>query len=778
MGATLLHVTVQPVASATGFQVQLDADQPGVTSVNMGNWDNSLDTIPIPVPYYTSDVWYARSLSQFVNSWWDWHTTRATTMVGALVQYQPRSNGILNTMHEVMHIAVSPSVDTVFPSPGNPASPYIAQLSGRVVLDIWDAGFSGITQNLAQLRDYGIGDCVVILHDWQHFGYDNGLPQHLSANSELGGGSALKAAIAEANGNGCYAGVHENYIDYYPDYPLFNSLAIALTSAGKWMRSWLNPTTGIQSFSTKPSWMVTNAATQSPEIHKRYGTTADYQDVLSAAPISSHGDMDAASSGASMLTTWTSAIKSLWSFERATHNGPVFGEGLNHWWFSGLLDGVEAQLGAGDVASNSDSNLSLFVDFDLFQLHPLQVNHGMGYYERWTSAGTPLQTTSQMDAYRMQEIAFGHAPFLSDGTWSDIWHAFLESNLVTPVASEYGTALASTIRYGVGGHWVTSSSAAISGVFNQVVANYSNGLSVIANASKSTLNWNGISIPQYGWAARGTDLIAYTGLCGATICDYAETSTSVFANARNQQDAQIGSNYAAPSITNLKQGNGKSFTITYAWKAFRSLGASTDYTAFVHFVDDSKVTATDPGIIFQDDHAPAVPASEWSPDQVITDGPYNVKIPSAIPDGTYSIRVGLYDRSSGIRLPLYGNNDGTERYIVGYIAISNGGSRIAFIPPPLPSADPRLNAAGTLVTFPAVKTDGMISIKEQGGRWVLRPFPRFRNFTVLLNTSKFPEPASIDATGAATSSTLYPSSQGSFWALELNGSSSYSWPVN
>jgi hypothetical protein len=57
MGATLLHVTVQPVASATGFQVQLDADQPGVTSVNMGNWDNSLDTIPIPVPYYTSDVW-------------------------------------------------------------------------------------------------------------------------------------------------------------------------------------------------------------------------------------------------------------------------------------------------------------------------------------------------------------------------------------------------------------------------------------------------------------------------------------------------------------------------------------------------------------------------------------------------------------------------------------------------------------------------------------------------------------------------------------------------
>ena len=44
--------------------------------------------------------------------------------------------------------------------------------------------------------------------------------------------------------------------------------------------------------------------------------------------------------------------------------------------------------------------------------------------------------------------------------------------------------------------------------------------------------------------------------------------------------------------------------------------------------------------------------------------------------------------------------------------------------------------------------------------------------------ASFPEPASVDVTGAATTSTLYPSSQGSFWALELNGSSSYSWPVN
>jgi hypothetical protein len=776
MGGTTVHVVIQVTGSSTGVQAQLDADQPVITSVNMGTLAPALGAQAIPVPYYTSNIWYAQNASLYMNAWWDWHGTHATSLNGTGAQYATKTNGTLNIMHELLEVVVSANVDAVLPATGNSPSPYMSTLSGRMVLDIWDQGFSGIQQGLASLAGYGITNCVAIIHEWQFFGYDNGLPQHYPANPGFGGGAPLQAAIAQGNANGCLTAVHENYVDYYPDYPLFNTSAIALNSNGTQMDSWLNPTTGIQSFSTKPAWMVTNASTQSPIIHQQYGTTADYQDVLSAAPISSHGDMDSSVAGSGMLTSWMTGNESLWAYERATHNGPVLGEGNNHWIYSGLLDGVEAQLGAGGVPANSDAALPLFVDFDLLTLHPLQVNHGMGYYERWTSSAGSLTTTTQMDAYRMQEIAFGHAPFLSDSAWSNIWSAFEESNLATPVAASYGTAQATSIQYGINGAWVSSSVAALSGQFTQVQVGYNNGLTVLANASGSPLTWNSLLIPQYGWAAKGPALLAYTAQCGTTICDYAQTPVSVFANARNQADEQNVSNYAAPSVGGIQMGGSRTFQITYDWSVFRSPGTAISYIAFVHFVNDSEVTATNPGIVFQGDYTPSPPTTLWSAGQSITEGPLTVTIPSSVADGTYSIRIGLYNPANNVRLPLGGDNDGTGRYIIGYISISGNGTQVTFTPPPAPTPDPRLNAAGTIVSFPTVQTDGMVSITQVNGQWVLRPYPQYRNFTVLLSSAEFPEPANVSANGNVTS-VVVPISNGPYWQLVLNNSSSYSWSV-
>ena len=70
-------------------------------------------------------------------------------------------------------------------------------------------------------------------------------------------------------------------------------------------------------------------------IHQSYGTTADYEDVLSAAPISSHRDFDANTAGAGMLIPRMAANQSLWAYERQVHNGPVFGERGSHWYYSG-----------------------------------------------------------------------------------------------------------------------------------------------------------------------------------------------------------------------------------------------------------------------------------------------------------------------------------------------------------------------------------------------------------------------------------------------------------
>ena len=52
--------------------------------------------------------------------------------------------------------------------------------------------------------------------------------------------------------------------------------------------------------------------------------------------------------GAGAFASFRRETENLWAYERKTHEGPVFGEGLNHWLWSGYSDGVEAALGAGD----------------------------------------------------------------------------------------------------------------------------------------------------------------------------------------------------------------------------------------------------------------------------------------------------------------------------------------------------------------------------------------------------------------------------------------------
>jgi hypothetical protein len=133
--------------------------------------------------------------------------------------------------------------------------------------------------------------------------------------------------------------------------------------------------------------------------------------------------------------------------------------------------------------------------------------------------------------------------------------------------------------------------------------------------------------------------------------------------------------------------------------------------------------------------------------------------------------MGLYDPASGRRLLLAGANDGTERYIIGYLNI-RAGSLVAYFPPAVPASDPRLNAANSVVDFGAIQTDGMVAVTKENSTWMLRPYPRWRNFTVLLSNTKFPEPASVHACDDL-SGTVTPINQGGYWQLPLNGAKSY-----
>jgi len=128
-----------------------------------------------------------------------------------------------------------------------------------------------------------------------------------------------------------------------------------------------------------------------------------------------------------------------------------------------------------------------------------------------------------------------------------------------------------------------------------------------------------------------------------------------------------------PSVHSIKSVAPGEFEITYEWKLTRK--RDEDFRVFVHFTDE------DGRILFQNDHDPKPPTSQWAPG-LIQQGPMRVKIPEGL-EGTVMIRMGLYrpeaaDIGKPARDPLDGREDGELRIIVGYLDIRDG--RAAFRP--------------------------------------------------------------------------------------------------
>jgi hypothetical protein len=579
----------------------------------------------------------------------------------------------------------------------------------------------------------------------------------------------MRAIGAAAHSSSCLFALDEDYADYYPNYPRYTPAATMLNANGTQMLAWLNPVTGIQSFATKPSLFVPNAQTQSPFIHQEYGTNASFIDVNSSATPWWRADEDPSAYGSGIFGIYRDASIGLWTYERGVEDGPVFGEGKNHWFWSGLLDGVEAQFGAESTPITNGPEAPLFVDFDLTRIHPLQVNYGMGYFYRWTPGATTITSTLELDAYRMQEVIFGHNPYLTDALWSSVARALLEQDLVSPIATRYAQQTPSAISYLVDGAWENASAAAKAGDFSLAQVTYPNGDTVVANSRSTNLTWNSLLIPQYGWAAKGIGFSAYTALVGGQIADYSQTPQSIYANARNQADILSENTLATPGIAAFKQIATNVIQIQLEWDV--NTPPATAYEEFIHFVS-SQTPAGSNSLSGQTGGPPLVATESWTTGDHIVDKALTFYLPSTMPDGTYQIRVGLF--SGAQRATLYGNNDGNSRYTVGSITVSDNGSSITYkaVPTTIPSPDPRLNSAGSVVNFGTVRTDGMVLLQQNSDSVQISSYPRSRDVVVQVNSGSVAAPPSVSCDNGDV---LVPSIVAPYWQINLRGRKYCTW---
>jgi len=758
-------VTVKGRMQGKSLVFDIACDQPLLTGLQGGDWAPTMRRRQISLPYYSNTVWFMERENLFAGAFLDWTDSQASSQNGTLAVYDARTDGTRNLLQERLVYTAAWHLAETLPNIPNTPSPFRADLSGRVMLDIWSGSFASVQARLHTLAESGFGPGATILHDWQRDGYDNGLPAHIPANTKLGGDSAMAALVKQAQSDDIEIALHENYCDYYPNFEGFVDTDIARAPDGARIYAWFNPGTKIQSFAIKPSRILPLARTQGPGVVRRYGSAACFVDVLSAAPPWFHVDAEAGQPGAGEFQTVWDAHRALWAYERSLHHGPVFGEGNNHWYWSGSLDGAEAQFGPSwhDVPGTS---APLLVDFDLLKIHPLQFNHGMGYYERWWAHGPDAQRglLSLLDQYRMQEVAYGHQGFLTADAWHDPALSWLEPHLMRPLTTRSALASPVAIDYFDGSRWRDTTATAKAedlGAWSRVRVRYGNGLTVWANGGDTPIRVGAVTLPPSGWLATGAGLKAGTTLRSGIVSDLAETADSMFVNARPAKD------WDTPRVTRLRPTvaefvpNGpRSFRATYRWAVGQN--QTKDYNCFVHFVQPSYADSGD-GIRFQQDHALSRPISQWKSGETVTDGPWNITVPADVMPGDYPWTIGLFAPDEG-RLTLRGQSDAHSRIILGTLHVAATGLTFTPAPPEAVRTTAPVNYAGRVLDFGSVRTNGSVFLQRIGQEWTLRPFPRDRPFTLSLSASRFGHPASRPVISG-------------WWRLPLTGAKVYRWPI-
>jgi hypothetical protein len=117
---------------------------------------------------------------------------------------------------------------------------------------------------------------------------------------------------------------------------------------------------------------------------------------------------------------------------------------------------------------------------------------------------------------------------------------------------------------------------------------------------------------------------------------------------------------ASLSLSRERAPIGSPLQITYKFQVAQGAAIDGDYSVFVHVIEP------DGEKLWQDDHQPAIPTSQWKPGQTV-EYTRTVFVPNYPYIGDANIRMGLYNASNGKRLPLGAQDLGRREYLVGKI---------------------------------------------------------------------------------------------------------------
>lgn len=280
------------------------------------------------------------------------------------VEYVPKTDGKRNPVREKLFINVSKDVLEVLPTIDNPASPMRSYQANRLWMIDGSSDYEKNIERAKRLKALGLENVTVRYHEeyWRDGG--ESFTFRTQTAPGRGGNNAVKEFIKEMKNLGWRVGLYSNYTDFAPVNEKWNPDWVTREPDGNWQVAWA------RCYAPKPMVALEQQAILAPVIKKTLGPNHSYCDVHTSKSPMTRVDYDHRVPGAATFRRTFECFGLLLLNERNAYKAPVFSEGYNHWWWAGLTDGNYANY------IPLINSIPLFPEFQLYKIHPLQMDAG------------------------------------------------------------------------------------------------------------------------------------------------------------------------------------------------------------------------------------------------------------------------------------------------------------------------------------------------------------------------------------------------------------------
>ncbi len=400
------------------------------------------------------------------------------------------------------------------------AAPGVAAKAGRFVFDLWGGRYAENAAALARCFDYGLTHSLAIVHTWQRWGYDYRLPDIFPPLPNLGTLEELRRLGDICRQRGVRWGLHDNYIDIYPDATGFTYDVVTFTPDGKPRRAWLNEGRDAQSYQFRPDKFAPFLKRNLDLIGPALRPTASFVDVF--ASLTSFDYHDANGTYHSKLETqraWGEAFAAI--REAGGNHAPTISEaGADH--LIGWLDGSDAQFMQLGPKPERFHNVVTCRDwervpwFDAVNHTRLSL-HGVGYSDRYQGGRSREEHGIESDDYLSAEVLTGHALMidrlaLGRGAVRKYW---LAQEFIASVAPDEIRAV-----------------ELAGGDIHRAIVTWNSGARVYVNRGDADWMIAGHRLPQFGFHAANGAITCSVERIGGAIIERSRGPGGFYVNSR------------------------------------------------------------------------------------------------------------------------------------------------------------------------------------------------------------------------------------------------------